>query len=322
MERDDLSGNPTNGDENGESQVPERIIIQDPFAFLVDSMLRIEKSRVATQVRQSHLKLQNKVDPETNELLEKLVEVEKYLDGRIGRLIEAHPVWPWASRVKGVGRENLAKIVGLMDIEKVSKVSSIWKFAGFHVVDGKAPKPKLGEKLEYNKQLRSMCWRLAGAILKAGIRQYCVKCGEQRPAKVQGIEPICQCGGREFESKPETRFAEYYFRQKNSYEARYRKQGIKIVPTAQLPKEKGKVYEPPDMISEGHVHNQALRKMIKLFLSCLVVFWKDELQQPLRPLYVMEKLGHQDLITPEEMTDRPAKVKTTRRRNSAAAAAA
>lgn len=288
MERDDRSDDATNGNGgNGEQSVPERILVHDPFAFLVDSMLRIEKVRVSTQVRQSHLKLQSKRDPETDDLLAELVRLETYLDGRIARRIEAHPAWPWASRVKGVGRENLPKIVGFIDISKVTKVSSVWKFAGFHVENGKAPKPKSGEKLAYNKQLRSMCWRLGTSLMKA-----------------KGC------------------FYEYYLEQKEAYEARYRTQARKIVPTSQLPKEKGKVYEPPNMISEGHVHNQALRKMIKLFLSCLVIFWKEELGQPLRPLYVMEKLDHQNLITPEEMTDRPAKAKTNRRSRSHGAAAA
>jgi len=238
---------------------------------MVDAALAIEKLRVAAEVRQSHLALQNKQDPETDELHRHLKDLEDFVDERVAYLIESHPAYAWFSCVKGVGKENIAKVVGLMDIEKAEHISSFWKFAGFGVVDGVAPKRRRGGgKLEYNSQLRSMCWRLGSSLLRA-----------------------------------KGSFYEYYLKEKDKYYQKYENRGVKIVPATSLPKKDGKRYEPGDMISEGHVHNQALRKMIKLFLACLWLVWRESEGLPMTNPYAIDILEHKSLITPWEMIDKP-----------------
>ncbi len=245
----------------------ERISI--PIPTLVDAALVIEKLRVASEVRQSHLARQGKSDTETNELHRRLVDLESYVDDRVAALLKAHPAYPWFSRVKGVGRENIGKVIGLIDIEKADTISSLWKFAGFAPVDGKAEKKQKGAKLHYNAQLRSMCWRLASSLLRA-----------------------------------RGKFYEYYLKEKDKYQQRFQGEGRHIVPATQLPKEDGKRYEPADMIAEGHVHNMALRKMIKLFLALLWLSWREAGELPTREPYPVEYLGHEHPITPGEMCDR------------------
>jgi hypothetical protein len=172
--------------------------------------------------------------------------------------------------VKGVGKENIAKVVALIDIARDDTPSSLWKFAGFSVEDGTAPKRhKGGGKLEYNSQLRSMCWRLGSSLLRAG-----------------------------------GKFYGYYLKEKDKYYQRYENREVKIVPATSLPKKDGKRYEPEGMISEGHVHNMALRKMIKLFLACLWVVWREAEGLPVTKPYAIEKLGHNSYIDAWEMTDR------------------
>ncbi len=246
------------------------------FPFLVDAALAIEKLRVAAEVRQTHLKNNGREDPETDALFERINNLEEYADERIGKLLISHPAYPWFSRVKGIGNENIAKIVGLIDINKAPTISSLWKYAGYHVENGHAPHPIVGKKLEYNKQLRSMCWRVAGSLIKAGGH-----------------------GGK---------FYQYYLKEKERLTERYRIEGKKIVPSSKLPTKSGKITEPPDMISEGHVHNQALRKMIKLFLSCLWIAWREAEGLPTRVPYAHEYQGHTFLLRPEDMVDRPLKV--------------
>lgn len=246
------------------------------FPFLVNTTLAIEKLRIAAEVRQTHLKNNKREDPETDALFERINNLEEYVDERIGKLLSLHPAYPWFSRVKGIGKENIAKIVGLVDINKAQTISALWKYAGFHVQDGHAPHPIPGQKLEYNKQLRSMCWRVAGSLMKAGGH-----------------------GGK---------FYQYYLQQKERLTKRYELEGKKIVPADELPKEKGKSFEPPDMISEIHVHNQALRKMIKLFLSCLWIAWREAEGLPIREPYVHEYKGHTKIVRPEDMVDRPLKM--------------
>jgi len=265
----------------------------NPLSSLVDATLAIEKLRVASEVRQSHLKLQGKGDNETDLLHDRLVNLEEYVDDRIAELIKEHPAYPWFSRVKGVGKENIGKVVGLIDIEKDDTVSSLWKFAGVAPVDGKAEKRQKGTKLHYNSQLRSMCWRLGTSLLKA-----------------------------------KGKFYEYYLSEKEKYLIKYASQGIRVIPTptgkycptclveVEAKARKycptcgsllSKKQEAEGVIFEGHVHNQALRKMIKLFLALLWDSWREAEGLPTRVPYPAEYLGHNHIIKPEEMVDKPAK---------------
>ncbi|MBI2011015.1 MAG: hypothetical protein HYS89_02175 [Candidatus Colwellbacteria bacterium] len=292
--------------------------------FLVDAQLAVEQVRIRTQVRKSHLALNGRDDPETDRVLEQLLGVEEYVDGRVAEIIRFHPAYPWFSKVKGVGNENIGKIVGLVrvapetaivenedgegvevELPYAKTISALWKFCGYHVVDGRAPKKKPGEKLDFNAQARTMCWRLSTAITKAGIRQFCTECDRQRPPKKEGKDPVCECGSTSFESRGTSKFAELYLREKTRLYQVYANRGVAVVPASQLPKdERGKRYEPANMISEGHVHNQALRKMTKIFLGCLWLVWREAMDLPTRSPYAIEQLGHTTLISPWDMVDR------------------
>ncbi|GAI60360.1 unnamed protein product, partial [marine sediment metagenome] len=124
----------------------------------------------------------------------------------------------------------------------------------------------------FNSQLRSMCWRLGSSLLRA-----------------------------------KGKFYDYYLKEKDKYYQKYENQGVRIVPATSLPKKEGKRYEPQDMIAAGHIHNQALRKTIKLFLACLWLVWREAEGLPLTNPYAIDILKHQSLIDPWEMTDRLAK---------------
>jgi len=247
-------------------------MVKDLIALntMVDAALAIEKLRVASEVRQTHLALQGRDDPETNELHKRLEDLEGFVDERVAYLIQSHPVYPWFSRVKGIGRENIGKVVAPIDIIKADTPSSLWKFAGFSVEDGVAPKRvKGGGKLEYNSQLRSMCWRLGSSLLRA-----------------------------------KGKFYDYYLKEKDKYYKRFENEGVLIVPATSLPIKNDKRYEPENMLSEGHVHNMAMRKMIKLFLVCLWVVWREAEGLPVTKPYAIDILKHASYIDPWEMVDR------------------
>lgn len=251
----------------------EPVVQSNPLPTLVDVQLSVEKLRVALQVRSSHLKKQKRDDPETDDLLDVVREVEEYVDRRVAKLLEEHPAYPWFSRVKGIGKENIGKVVGMVDIEKAPHVSSLWKYAGMHVSEnGTAPKRETGKKLEYNSQLRSMCWRLGGSLLKA-----------------------------------KGKFYDYYTLEKNKYTMRFTKEGRQIVPAEKLPKVKGKKTENDQFISEGHIHNMAMRKMIKMFLAMLWISWREAENLPVSAPYPIEKLGHTHVRTPDEWVEKPVK---------------
>jgi len=261
---------------------------------MVDAAVAVEKLRVASEVRQTHLALQNKQDPENDELHRRLKDLEEYVDGRVADLIKAHPAYPWFSRVRGVGGENIGKVVAPINIERAKTISGLWKFAGFSVEDGSAPRRvKGGGKLLYNSQLRSMCWRLASSLKRA-----------------------------------RGKFYEYYSKEKGKYTERFENQGYKILATpsgrwvcsncgASWGKqrditpccdkqqiEKKLRQEPPGVIWVGHLDAMAVRKMIKLFLACLWLVWREAEGLPTRSPYAIEKQGHSTLISPWEMIDK------------------
>jgi len=265
----------------------------DTLSALVDASIAIEKVRVSVEVRRTHLRKQNKADPQTEDLCLKLTELEDYVNGRIAELIENHHAYHWFSLVRGVGKENIAKVIGLIDITKAPTISSLWMFAGFAPEDGRAMKRVKGQKLRYNSQLRSMVWRLANSL---------------RIAKGN--------------------FYDYYIREKDNYTERFTGQGYRILPTpsgvwaclncgASWAKKRditpccaepeiGKKTreEPPGVIWLGHLDAMALRKMAKLFLACLWLVWREAESLPTRDPYAIERQGHTSLISPFEMVDR------------------
>ncbi len=242
---------------------------KDNFGFLVDAGLAIEKLRVAAQIRNTHLGLQGRTCKETKELLARISDLENYVDERVAEMVKNHPAYSWFSKVKGIGKENIAKVVGLIDITKANTISSLWKFAGYAVKNGKAPKRQKGEKLSYNSQLRSMCWRLGSFLMRS-----------------------------------RGKFKDYYDREKKKYIQKYEAQGIKIMPANKIKNSNGKRPEETGAISEGHIHNMALRKMIKLFLACLWLKWREAEGLSMRAPYSHEYQGHTTLISPWDMIDR------------------
>lgn len=270
-----------------------------PLTHMVNAALAVEKLRVASEVRQSHFALQGKQDPETDELHRRLKDLEDFVDGRVADLIQSHPAYPWFSRVKGVGGENIGKVIAPIDIERAKTISALWKFAGFSVEDGIAPKRiKGGGKLSYNSQLRSMCWRLASSLKRA-----------------KGC------------------FYDYYAKEKDKYQERFLNQGYKILPTPQgkwacsncgaswerkrditpccdSPQiEKKLRQEPPGVIWVGHLDAMAVRKAIKLFLACLWLVWREAEGLPVTKPYAIDRLGHSKVISPWEMVDKPERAK-------------
>jgi hypothetical protein len=295
----------------------------DTLSRLVNSELAIEKERIRCDIRLVHLKLQDKTCEDTAEVRDKLLGVEHWIEERIAVLIKNHPAYPWFSRVKGVGPENIAKCIGplrikpeqgyrkniktkkleLVDLPFADTISDIWAFSGVGLdKDGKAMKPKEGEVLHYNKELRSMWWRLATSLLKTGLRQQCSVCGKL--IGQTGIERH-DCKDAEFSTVATTEFSRYYLAQKNKEVQQFLNKGWKIVSATDLPKDKnGKRYEPEGIISEGHIHNRALRKMIKLFQACLFLVWRAAEGLPPTKPYAIDKLGHDSMIDPWKMVDR------------------
>lgn len=94
----------------------------------------------------------------------------KALEGRLDRHIEKMtrqmPIVQEMIKIRGIGPILAAKCALMIDITKCPTVSSLWKFAGLSVVDGKADRPRKGEKLTYNANLKIVAFQIGDCMIK------------------------------------------------------------------------------------------------------------------------------------------------------------
>lgn len=95
-----------------------------------------------------------------------LGEIEEDVEKRLKPEVEQHPAWPWLGQIRGVSHTSAALVLGYIDIERSPTVSSLWRYAGFGVVNGKRERPTKGQKLAYNARLKTMVWRLTDLQVK------------------------------------------------------------------------------------------------------------------------------------------------------------
>jgi len=316
---------------------------------LENAIYAFGKITTSLKVRRSHLKRRGRRDPITEELLARAESIEEYAVGIAAGMLKEHPAYPWFSRILGVGRENIGKCLGPIRIKPADEFicpgkkcgyfelkngrttpplcpkcktqmidppyadtpSALHKFAGGAPEDGKSPKRTPGVRSSYNSRLRSMFWRLMTAMLKAGLRQKCLKCSEvvgQTTLDKKENDGHCpRCRNDTFATIAISKFAQKYLDVKSKYIARYLNTGYKIVPASALPTdEEDKKYEPPGVISEGHIHNMAMKWTVKLFQTCLWLVWREAEGLPLTKPYPISILGHSSFIDPWTMCDKAA----------------
>lgn len=302
------------------------------MAFLIDTLNSLQKIRQNTGNRISHLERQHKRDTMIERYHDVLQEIEDDMVNTIKPLIASHPVYSWAKEIKGVGAENLAKVIGLIErvsdeetgkhgIECFSTPSKTVRYCGFAVIDGAAEKRKSGEKLHYNSELRSMLWRIGSAILTAGLRQRCSSCGEL----FGSTHDACpKCNSENYSQVATSRFAQFYLDERQYLETRAEREGKIIMPTP-----KGKICpqcvkevkvktgkycpdcgtklenkkESDKIIFKGHLHSSALRRMIRMFVIMLDTEWREKTGLPVRTPYPAEHLGHSTIYRPNNFID-------------------
>jgi len=176
-----------------------------------------------------------------NHWYQRFLELEKELDGHIAAEVEQYPIYDYVVAVKGIGPMLAAKLISMVDVSRAPHVSSLWRYAGLAVIDGERERPVKGEKLHYNKRVKTTCYLIAGSFLKSG-----------------------------------SPYRDEYDKARIYYDANR-----------------------PDW-TDGHCHNAAMRKMVKLFLSHLWVTWRQLEGLPITRPYSHEKLGHTHYLPPED----------------------
>ena len=87
--------------------------------------------------------------------------------------VVGEPIWEkYLSKVHGIGPVLASGLVALIDISLAKHVSSLWKFSGYHVVDGHSVKRKRGEKFDYNPHMRVLGWKISDSFIKQRTMPY------------------------------------------------------------------------------------------------------------------------------------------------------
>lgn len=174
---------------------------------------------------------------------DELVEVAKEIE-IVNHMVE----------VKGISFVMAARLVAYIDIYKADTVSALWRYCGYAVDEaGRAERPVKGQKLSYNKRVKTTCFLIGLQMLKCN-----------------------------------SPYRKVYDDSKAYYEEKH-----------------------PEW-TPMHRHLAAMRKMIKVFLAHVWIYWRTLEGLNTRPLYVHEKLGHSTVITPEEMGWKPLSIDTNR----------
>lgn len=108
------------------------------------------------------------------ELLQESKKLEEKYKHTMTDFVEKEPIWQeFLKYVKGVSyvfAANLLKEVGYC--EDGPHASSLWRLAGYHVIDGEAPRRKKGVVLDYNHRLHSLMYLIGDSFIKQRTSPY------------------------------------------------------------------------------------------------------------------------------------------------------
>lgn len=152
-----------------DTEASERADTRPELTVLVLLRDQLQKIRIAEGNRSSSAKALGEEDRAELHLgyEKRLQELEDDITESVRVQVREHPAWPWLKDIRGVAETSAGLVLGYIDISRAEHVSSLWRYAGFGVVDGKRERPVKGVKLAYNARLKTMCWRLIDLQIKA-----------------------------------------------------------------------------------------------------------------------------------------------------------
>ena len=170
--------------------------------LLVHLFWGLQKARIAAVQRANAL---GDKALDLHELVGVVVKLEKDVAKALRECVNNHPLWTyWMRDVVGLGEVLSGQLIILihgkkhteeckkkrekylskkkkgegkreksfkcncpeMDIERFPNPSSLWKYAGFDPVDGKARRRKRGEPAKWNHKLKSTCYNVVDSMVK------------------------------------------------------------------------------------------------------------------------------------------------------------
>jgi protein involved in ribonucleotide reduction len=185
-------------------------------------------------------------------------KIKQFLEREDQQKIETHssyvfPIYSWLKNIKGISHLLSAQLIAFINIEKFDNVAKLWAYCGMAVSNGKAPKRSKGSKINWNPQLRMICYKLGDSFIK------------QRTPKYRDIYDI--------EKEKQVKLLG---------ETRHGMKSKNVMSHSKLKKEEEdhKVNETHILFvslpqSLGHADMRARRKAVKEFLKDLYIEWRS-----------------------------------------------
>lgn len=301
------------------------------MAYWATTALNAEGPRIAATLRIAHLAKTGRSSPDTEKFLELCRQAEAFADAKLAQLIAAHPTWPWAQLIKGVGKENFPKCVGL--IEKFGRYYDLGdpmipiyvKRAPelyLQVVKGKVVE-KEGiwvagiERLETPSKLwKYIGWDVdseTGEIAKRRAGHMLSYNADLKMSFYRLGTSLLRAGGIWYHGSTEPGYSPGYEGLRTRIVDRT---GAQIVPTPKermclacniVVTEKKTRFCPtcgekltlkeelPGYMFTGHLHMRAMREMLKDFSLCMWLVWREALGLPVTQPYKVVKLGYKPI---------------------------
>lgn len=251
----------------------------EELRWLTDVYMQVQKLRVANNNRVQAAKTgmdDNYPDPFVASLVERLEELEHDMYRQMGKAMKEHPTWHWLAQVKGIGPTLGTKIVGLIgDISKFDTISKLWSFAGYGLKDGKAQRPQKGQKLPYNRRLKTALYLAGDSFIKSRSPfRKIYDTSKQRYRIKKQVYPMVEILGADPDDLPDRTTPAG------------KKEWDKLIKECN----KAAGAEKDEACwTDLHVENAARRHMVKIFLACLYKVWREAEGLPVRQPIILER---------------------------------
>lgn len=232
--------------------------------FLVDTYYMMQEARIRTANQVTAMTEDGEPSAVLRWLNEQNELMERQLKNALNQYAKHHPVGQWLLDITGIGPVLAAGLLAYIDIERAPTVGHIWSYAGLRP----GQRRQRGQKLDYNPDLKVLCWKIGESFVKVSGRENAVygKVYKQR---------------REYEDRKNAA-GDYADQAKKSLEESKYGEGT----VARAAYEKG-------MLPDARILLRAKRYAVKLFLAHLHEVWYiyEYGKEPPNP-YPIEHLGH------------------------------
>ena len=100
-------------------------------------------------------------------VLPRLTALEDETEATLIALVHDHPVWDWASHIRGIGPTSVGRMLSATDIGRCTTLSKFFAHTGWGLRKDGTPQRKIrGERLDYDTRAQSIAYELAVSLEK------------------------------------------------------------------------------------------------------------------------------------------------------------